>query len=385
MVVDEGRIRHRFDLLERHLDERQRRLAAAAEAKALGARGISLVSRATGVSRQAIRRGMEELHEPPRQRSGEGRVREPGGGRKRATEKDPSLVADLEQLVEPTTRGDPESPLRWTCKSVRQLAGHLARQGHRVSHQLVSELLHELGYSLQANRKTIEGASHPDRNAQFEYINRRARLFLGAGDPVISVDTKKKELVGNFKNGVRRMLSWRTAGLGFFLAAVASSARTDVLPPSPSHLEITFENLDQFGDYTFFLFPTKGDAGVAIVEPGKPVPFEYHYYASAISGRVRSYSPIGPKVFAVKGPPPSSRDLNSRLASAAALGFSDPALPHSEESLGHLQSSPYDLQSKERNAFRVRFHYRLKAITGSLIKLEFVRTSLWDARGNPIP
>jgi hypothetical protein len=111
------------------------------------------------------------------------------------------LVADLERLVEPSTRGDPESPLRWTCKSVRQLADELQRQGHRVSYQLVSELLHELGYSLQANRKTIEGTSHPDRDAQFQHINRRVRLFLRAGDPVISVDTKKKELVGNFKNG----------------------------------------------------------------------------------------------------------------------------------------------------------------------------------------
>jgi hypothetical protein len=109
----------------------------------------------------------------------------------------------LEELVEPTTRGDPESPLRWTCKSVRQLAAELQQQGHQASHQLVSELLHELGYSLQANRKTIEGTSHPDRNAQFEYINRQVRAFLRTGDPVISVDTKKKELVGNFKNGGR--------------------------------------------------------------------------------------------------------------------------------------------------------------------------------------
>jgi len=118
---------------------------------------------------------------------------------------DPSLLADLERLVEPTTRGDPESPLRWTCKSVRQLAQELRRHHHLASHQLVSELLHELGYSLQANRKTIEGASHPDRNAQFEHINRRVRKFLRASEPVISVDTKKKELVGNFKNGGREL------------------------------------------------------------------------------------------------------------------------------------------------------------------------------------
>jgi len=203
MVVGEAGIQRRFELLERHLDERQRRLVAAAEVEALGSRAISIVSRSTGVSRQAIRRGIQELQEPVQRRTSEQRVRKPGAGRKRTTEKDPSLVADLEQLVEPTTRGDPETPLRWTCKSVRQLADELQRQGHQASHQLVSELLSELGYSLQANRKTIEGSNHPDRNAQFEHINRRVRLFLRAGDPVISVDTKKKELVGNFKNGGR--------------------------------------------------------------------------------------------------------------------------------------------------------------------------------------
>jgi transposase len=204
MVVGEAGIQRRFRLVERHLDQRQRRLVAAAEAEALGARGISLVSRSTGVSRQAIRRGMRELREPAQRRSNGQRIRKPGGGRKRATEKEPSLVADLERLVEPTTRGDPESPLRWTCKGVRQLAGELQRQGYQVSHQLVSELLHELDYSLQANRKTIEGSSHPDRDAQFEHINRRVRRFLRAGDPVISVD-KKKELVGKFKNGGREL------------------------------------------------------------------------------------------------------------------------------------------------------------------------------------
>jgi hypothetical protein len=205
MVVGEAGIQRRFELLERHLDERQRRLVAAAEVEALGARAISVVSRSTGVSRQAIRRGMQELQEPVPRRTGEQRIRRPGGGRKKATEKDRSLVADLEQLVEPTTRGDPETPLRWTCKSVRQLADELQRQGHQASHQLVSELLSDLGYSLQANRKTIEGSSHPDRDEQFEHINRRVRLFLRAGDPVISVDTKKKELVGNFKNGGREL------------------------------------------------------------------------------------------------------------------------------------------------------------------------------------
>jgi hypothetical protein len=201
MVVTDSGTARRFKLLERQLDERLRRCVAAAEAAALGPRGISIVSRATGVSRRAIRRGLTELHDP--RPAAAGRVRQPGGGRKRARDKDPTLVGDLERLVEPTTRGDPESPLRWTCKSVRQLAAELTRQGHRASHQLVSELLQGLGYSLQANRKTIEGAGHPDRNKQFEYIHRQVRGFRRTGDPVISVDTKKKELVGNFKNGGR--------------------------------------------------------------------------------------------------------------------------------------------------------------------------------------
>jgi transposase len=202
MVVADSGTARRFKLLEKQLDERLRRCVAAAEAEALGPRGISIVSRATGVSRRAIRRGLTELRETARAGLAR-RIRQPGGGRKRTRDKDPTVVRDLERLVEPTTRGDPESPLRWTCKSVRQLATELARQDHHVSYQLVSELLQELGYSLQANRKTIEGSSHPDRNAQFEYINRQVRVFLRAGDPVISVDTKKKELVGNFKNGGR--------------------------------------------------------------------------------------------------------------------------------------------------------------------------------------
>jgi transposase len=202
MVVTDSGTARRFKLLEKQLDERLRRCVAAAEAEALGPRGISIVSRATGVSRRAIRRGLRELRETAPAGLAR-RIREPGGGRKRAQDKDPTLLRDLEHLVEPTTRGDPESPLRWTCKSVRQLATELQRQGHRASHQLVSELLQALGYSLQANRKTIEGARHPDRNAQFEYINRQVRAFLRTGDPVISVDTKKKELVGNFKNGGR--------------------------------------------------------------------------------------------------------------------------------------------------------------------------------------
>src|SRR5712691_8817280 len=155
MVASEPTIKRRFTLLEKHLDERLRRCVAAAEADALGVGGISIVSRATGVSRRAIRRGVEELREPAHAKSGD-RVRKPGGGRKKSADKDPSLLADLERLIEPTTRGDPETPLRWTCRSVRQLAEELQRQGHSVSYWLVGELLRELGYSLQANRKTVE-------------------------------------------------------------------------------------------------------------------------------------------------------------------------------------------------------------------------------------
>jgi transposase len=199
-MVDEGNIRRRFRLIEEHLDERMRRIVAAAEAEAFGFGGASLVARATGVSRRAIRIGARELQQAP-QRVGLGRrIRRPGGGRKRTVERDRTLQRDLETLIEPSTRGDPETPLRWTCKSVRRLSEELQRMGHTASHRMVAELLHEMGYSLQANAKTIEGTSHPDRNAQFEHINKKVRLYLVKGDPVISVDTKKKELVGEFKN-----------------------------------------------------------------------------------------------------------------------------------------------------------------------------------------
>jgi transposase len=155
------------------------------------------------VSRGAIASGLQELAEPVV--PGVTRIRKPGGGRKRTVDQDATLVHDLEQLVEPDSRGDPESPLRWTCKSVRKLAEELNRQGHQVSHRLVAELLQDLGYSLQANRKTREGTAHPDRNAQFEHINARVRAYQGDGQPVISVDTKKKELVGDFKNSGREL------------------------------------------------------------------------------------------------------------------------------------------------------------------------------------
>ena len=199
-------IEQRFSLLSGALDERLRRLVAAAEAKVAGYGGVSLVARATGVSRRAIAVGMKELEAPTQlSTSGDqpGRVRKIGGGRKKVTVGDSTLLKDLESLIEPLTRGDPESSLRWTCKSLRKLASELVNQGHEVSHRVVGELLEELGYSLQANRKTQEGSTNPDRNAQFEFINRRTREELALGNPVISVDTKKKELVGNFKNAGR--------------------------------------------------------------------------------------------------------------------------------------------------------------------------------------
>ena len=181
-----------------------RRLFAGAEALAIGHGGQAAVARATGLARGTIQRGMRELQEPelgaPR-----GRVRRPGGGRKRTAITDPSLREDLDRLVEPTSRGDPESPLRWTCKSVRKLAEELRRMGHQTSHRMVGVLLHEMGYSLQANQKTLEGSSHPDRNAQFEHLNGQVQLQLAAGEPVVSVDTKKKELVGPFRNGGREL------------------------------------------------------------------------------------------------------------------------------------------------------------------------------------
>lgn len=196
-------IKTRYATLGRVLDERARRLLVAAESQSIGRGGISAVSQATGVSRQMIRQGIAELKQPAVLPPG--RIRRSGGGRKKAVELDASLKADLEQLLESTTRGDPESPLRWTCRSVRNLESALKSKGHSVSHQVVADLLHELGYSLQANRKTTEGGSHPDRNAQFEYLNNKVKQFLGWQEPVISVDTKKKELIGDFKNGGREL------------------------------------------------------------------------------------------------------------------------------------------------------------------------------------
>jgi transposase len=206
-MKDEEAIKRRYELVAGELNERARRLLAASEALAIGRGGISAVNRATGLSRKVISQGIKELQ--GEEKGSSGRIRRKGGGRKTTVSKDPSLQEDLEGLVEPVTRGDPESPLRWTSKSVRTLAEELRKLGHQVSHQLVSELLQKLGYSLQANRKTREGGDHEDRDAQFEHINTQAKAFAAQGEPVISVDAKKKELVGDFKNGGRE---WRPKG-----------------------------------------------------------------------------------------------------------------------------------------------------------------------------
>jgi hypothetical protein len=194
-------------MLESSLNERSRRVWAAAEAQALGYGGASLVSQATGISRSTILRGRKETR--ARRGAPEGRIRRPGGGRKSATSVDPRLKKALEVLVDPGSRGDPESPLRWTCKSTRLLARELSAADHQASDWLVRQLLYDLGYSLQANRKTKEGARHPDRDSQFRYINAEVTRQLRRGRPAISVDTKKKELVGDFKNGGRE---WRPRG-----------------------------------------------------------------------------------------------------------------------------------------------------------------------------
>jgi hypothetical protein len=206
-MVDEAAIRLRYATLEPVLDERARRRFAAAEARAAGHGGVSAVARITGIARSTIGRGLAELRSAAAPLSG--RVRRPGGGRKPLTATDASLLDDLRALVEPTTRGDPETPLLWTAKSLRKLAAGLRGLGHRISHNTVGSLLQMLGYSLQANRKTREGESHADRDAQFGYVNDQVKQALAAGEPAISVDTKKKELIGDFKNNGRE---WRPQG-----------------------------------------------------------------------------------------------------------------------------------------------------------------------------
>jgi len=206
-VKTEQIIRQKFLLMKPTLNEQSRRRWVATEAKAVGRGGISLVARATGISRNTIAKGLRELKKKPS--VNEKRLRKEGGGRKQSTIKDKTLARDLERLVEPTSRGDPESPLRYTIKSTRVLEKELKHQGHRVSYPTIATLLHQKGYSLQANKKTLEGTSHPDRNAQFEFINYDVKKQRKRKEPVISVDTKKKELVGNFRNNGRE---WRPKG-----------------------------------------------------------------------------------------------------------------------------------------------------------------------------
>jgi Rhodopirellula transposase DDE domain len=206
-MIDEAAIRLRYQALKPMLDEQGRRRFAAAEARAAGHGGIKAVSHITGIARSTIGRGLVELREAVAPLPG--RVRRLGGGRKPLTTTDPSLLDDLRALVEPATRGDPETPLKWTAKSLRNLTAGLRALGHRISYNTVGAALRTLGYSLQANCKTREGASHPDRDAQFGYINEQVKAALAAGEPTISVDTKKKELVGDFKNGGRE---WRPQG-----------------------------------------------------------------------------------------------------------------------------------------------------------------------------
>jgi len=208
MNTDVATIRKKFDALKSFLDEQTRRIWAATEAIAIGRGGVSIVSKGAKLSRTTIYQGLKDLENGTLSRKPNG-IRASGGGRKPITETDPTILAALEALVEPVSRGDPESPLRWTCKSTRQLAAALCAQGHQVGRQKVADLLAELGYSLQANQKTREGSHHPDRDAQFNHINDEVAVFQQRGQPVISVDTKKKELVGDFKNGGRE---WRPKG-----------------------------------------------------------------------------------------------------------------------------------------------------------------------------
>ena len=207
-MLDAAGIRCRYEALVSYLDERGRRLFAAAEARAAGRGGIVLVSEITGIAPSTIGRGLAEL-DGRQPAAAVNRVRRRGGGRKPATEKQPGLLAALKALVEPVERGDPERPLRWVSKSYRHLATALQELGYSISYRSIAALLAELGYSLQGNAKTREGSAHPDRDGQFEEIARQVSAFLAAGEPVISVDTKKKELVGNFKNGGRE---WRPLG-----------------------------------------------------------------------------------------------------------------------------------------------------------------------------
>jgi hypothetical protein len=243
----------KFHVIFPHLDERQRRLLMGAEARALGHGGIRLVARAAGVREATVSLGADELDsgaEPL------GRARRPGGGRKRAAEMDPGLRPALLALVEPDERGDPMSPLRWTAKSTRKLAAELTAQGHKVSADTVGDLLREEGFSLQGNAKTIEGKQHPDRDAQFRYINEQARAHRGTADPVISVDTKKKELVGEFKNAGRE---WRPQGQ-------PAAARTHDFPEYSAGKVVPYGIYDLTGNTGWVSVGTDHDTAAFAVE-----------------------------------------------------------------------------------------------------------------------
>ena len=206
-MIREQNLPDKYEAVFPLLDEQQRRMIAAADALFFGRGGVSRIARASGLSRTTIHRGIAELDQGSQTGT---RTRQAGGGRKSAVDEDPSLLEALEALVEPLTRGDPMSPLRWTCKSTRQLAAALRQQGYHISHPTVASLLHELGYSLQANVKTLAGTSHPDRDQQCRYINAHVKRYLQRQRPVISVDTKKKELVGPYKNAGQ---TWRKKGV----------------------------------------------------------------------------------------------------------------------------------------------------------------------------
>ena len=209
MATEKESLQGKYAALGPLLDERTRRLWAAAEARAIGRGGITRVAEATGMSRVTVRAGLRELESGASASARPGRLRSPGGGRKALAERDPGLVGALERELDPVTRGDPTGPLRWTCSSAARLSQRLREAGHPASERTVNRLLHDLGYSLQANRKTREGRQHPDRDAQFRRIDRRVRAFQRLGQPVVSVDTKKKELVGPYRNGGRE---WRPKG-----------------------------------------------------------------------------------------------------------------------------------------------------------------------------
>lgn len=202
-MIDDSGIRLRFEALDPLLDERSRRRFVAAEARAAGRGGVTAVARITGIARSTINRGLAELGDGSEAVAAPGRVRRDGGGRKSLTATDATLLDDLQSDVDASTRGDPMAPLLWTAKSLRKLAAELQARGHKIGHNVVAKLLRELGYSLQANRKTLEGASNPDRDAQFNHINDQVKSAIAEGQPAISVDTKKKELVGDFKNNGR--------------------------------------------------------------------------------------------------------------------------------------------------------------------------------------